>query len=88
MRAAVLFLAFDHLGAEVAESSAAVWNRSSLGVSRSLGYSQGSVKRVVARPGELAEQQEVSVTPTDFKRPDWVATVTGLEAARKELLGQ
>ena len=87
MRAAVLLFAFDHLGSEVAESSAAVWNHSSLGVSRSLGYALGSVKRVVTRPGELAEQQEVSVTPADFKRPDWTVTVTGLEAARKDLLG-
>ncbi|GAA1496317.1 GNAT family N-acetyltransferase [Paeniglutamicibacter kerguelensis] len=87
MRAAVLLFAFDHLGAEVAESSAAVWNHSSLGVSRSLGYVQGSVKRVVTRPGELAEQQEVSVTSAEFKRPDWTVVVTGLEAARKELLG-
>ncbi|MFJ6416267.1 GNAT family N-acetyltransferase [Paeniglutamicibacter sp. NPDC091659] len=88
MRAAVLLFAFDHLGAEVAESSAAVWNHSSLGVSRSLGYSWGSVKRVVTRPGELAEQQEVSVTPGDFKRPRWTVGVSGLEAARKDLLGQ
>jgi RimJ/RimL family protein N-acetyltransferase len=86
MRAAALFFAFDHLGAEVAESSAAAWNASSLGVSRSLGYVQGSVKRVVTRPGELTEQQEVSVTPADFRRPDWNVSVTGFEAAKKELL--
>jgi len=38
MRAAVLSLAFDHLGAERAISGAWEWNESSLGVSRSLGY--------------------------------------------------
>jgi hypothetical protein len=38
MRAAVLGLAFDHLGAEVATSGAWETNAGSLGVSRSLGY--------------------------------------------------
>jgi len=38
MRAAMLSLAFDHLGAERATSGAWEWNESSLGVSRSLGY--------------------------------------------------
>jgi len=88
MRAAVLLFAFDHLGAEVAESGAAVWNHSSLGVSRSLGYTFTGIKRVVARPGELTEEQEVRVTPAEFKRPDWNVTITGLDAAKKELLRQ
>ena len=47
---------------------------------------KGSVKRVVTRPGELAEQQEVRVTPADFKRPPWSVDVRGLEAAKNELL--
>ncbi|ALE04649.1 hypothetical protein AL755_03240 (plasmid) [Arthrobacter sp. ERGS1:01] len=88
MRAAALIFAFDHLGTEVAESSAAAWNESSLGVSRSLGYVEGSLKRVITRPGELTEQQEVTVTPAEFRRPDWNVSVTGLEAAKKELLRQ
>lgn len=86
MRAAALCFVFDHLGAEVAESAAATWNHASLGVSLSLGYAKGSVKRVVTRPGELAEQQEVRVTPADFKRPPWSVDVRGLEAAKNELL--
>lgn len=86
MRAAALCFAFDHLGAEVAESSAATWNHSSLGVSLGLGYVKGSVKRVVTRPGELDEQQEVRVTPAEFKRPQWTLGVSGLDAAKKELL--
>lgn len=88
MRAAVLLFAFDHLGAEVAESSAAIWNQSSLGVSRSLGYVTGSVKRVITRPGELDEEQEVRVTPAEFKRPDWSIDLSGLAAAKKELMRQ
>lgn len=87
MRAAALLFAFDFLGVEVAESSAAVWNTSSLGVSRSLGYELGSVKRVVTRPGECTERQEVRVTPAGFNRPDWTLRVAGLEEARGDLLG-
>ena len=51
MRVAVLAFAFDHLGAEVAESGALDWNEASLGVSRKLGYRDNGVKRVTARPG-------------------------------------
>lgn len=86
MRAAVLLFAFDHLGAEIAESDAAVWNQSSLGVSHSLGYRDTGIKRVVARPGELTEQQEVRLGREEFNRPDWNVTVEGLEAARRDLL--
>lgn len=86
MRAAVLLFAFDHLGAEVAESDAAAWNQSSLGVSRSLGYRDNGVKRVVSRPGELTEQQELQLAREDFKRPAWDITVEGLEAARRDFL--
>jgi RimJ/RimL family protein N-acetyltransferase len=44
MRAAVLHLAFDGLGAERAESSAFVDNRGSAGVSRALGYAENGVE--------------------------------------------
>lgn len=85
MRAAVLLFAFDHLDAEVAESDAAVWNQPSLGVSGSLGYRKTGIKRAVARPGELTEQQEVRLEREEFVRPDWDVTVEGLEAARRDL---
>lgn len=85
MRAAVLLLAFDHLGADIAESAAAVWNKPSLGVSRSLGYRNGGIKRVVARPGELTEQREVRLERAEFVRPKWNLTVEGLDAARRDL---
>jgi RimJ/RimL family protein N-acetyltransferase len=85
MRAAVLLFAFDHLGAEVAESDAAVWNQASLGVSRSLGYQNSGIKRVVARPGELTEQQGVRLVREDFIRPPWDVQVEGLDAARRDL---
>ncbi|MFJ6279858.1 GNAT family N-acetyltransferase [Arthrobacter subterraneus] len=85
MRAAVLLFAFDHLGAEVTESDAAVWNQGSSGVSRSLGYRNSGVKRVVARPGELTEQHGVRLAREDFIRPPWDVDVEGLDAARRDL---
>lgn len=86
MRAATLMFAFDHLGAEVAESSAATWNRSSLGVSRSLGYQENGQSRVVTRPGEADVEQRVRLDRDAFKRPDWTLAVSGLELALPELL--
>ncbi|WP_285042307.1 GNAT family protein [Plantibacter sp. LMC-P-059a] len=88
MRAGMLQFAFDHLGAHVAVSDAAVWNGASLGVSRRLGYRDNGVLRFVGRPGELVESQGLRVTREEFVRPDWTATVTGLEAARPMLLGE
>lgn len=86
MRAAVLLFAFDHLGAEVAESEAAVWHKASLGVSHSLGYQDTGLRRTVGRPGELSEQQEVRLESEQFNRPDWNVVVEGLEAARRDLI--
>ena len=86
MRSAVLAFAFDYLGAEVAESAAAVWNESSLGVSRSLGYVPNGVRRVVSRPGEVTEQQHLRLEAKRFLRPGWQLIVDGADAAREELL--
>lgn len=81
MRAAVLTLAFDHLGAARAISGAWEWNHSSLGVSRSLGYvdngwdfevhaeRQGVMRRVILEKG-------------DWDGEPWKTEVEGLEACR------
>lgn len=87
MRAGLLQFVFDHLGAEIAESDAAVWNAASLGVSRRLGYRDNGLHRFVARPGELSESQRLLLGRDDFWRPDWSADVTGADAARSMLLG-
>ena len=76
MRAAVALYAFDWLGAEVAESEAAVWNRPSLGVSRSLGYELNGVTRV-SWGGKVQDAQRVRLTPATFHRPDWQLAVEG-----------
>lgn len=80
MRTAVVLYAFDWLGAEVAESEAAVWNGSSLGVSRSLGYEFNGSHRH-SWGGIARDVQHVRVTPALLNRPDWTLQVLGHEAA-------
>jgi RimJ/RimL family protein N-acetyltransferase len=87
MRQAVLAFAFDHLQAEVAESSAAAWNAASLAVSRKLGYTDNGVTRVAPRRGEVVDEQRVRLLRARFVRPEWVLEVEGLDAARRDLLG-
>jgi RimJ/RimL family protein N-acetyltransferase len=86
MRAAVLMLAFDHLGARTARSSAFTDNARSHGVSRRLGY-QPDGTFVQVRRGNPATQIRLVVTADGFAehRPDWKLEVTGLEAARQML---
>lgn len=69
------------------DSSTQVWNHSSLGVSRSFGYRGTAFGRLLARPGELTEQQEVRLGRGAFRRPDWIVAIRGLEAAGRDLLG-
>lgn len=52
MRLAVLFFAFEGLGAEVAESEALFGNDSSIGVSRAVGYEDNGFTRKVHPRGE------------------------------------
>ncbi len=80
MRAAVALYAFDWLGADVAESEAASWNKASLGVSRSLGYELNGTTRN-AWGTKVETVQHVRLTPETFKRPDWTLQVEGHEAA-------
>ncbi len=84
MRAAVVLYAFDSLGAEAAESEAALWNEASLGVSRALGYELNGTTRK-AWGTKVETVQHVRLTPETFKRPDWALQVEGHEAAAKFL---
>lgn len=80
MRAAVLALAFDHLGARTARSEAFVDNPASLTVSRRLGYrDDGSL--VQERRGKSATLQRVLLDRAgwDVHRPEWTLAVSGLE---------
>ncbi|VXC01181.1 GNAT family N-acetyltransferase [Arthrobacter sp. 9V] len=84
MRAAVVSFAFDYLGAEVAESEAAIWNQQSLGVSTSLGYETNGIFRH-AWGEKVEEVQGVRLTPATFKRPDWPLKVQGNEELKTYL---
>ncbi len=79
MRAAVLGVAFDHLGAEWATSAAFVENRASAAVSRALGYEENGRDRGAPR-GEAKELVRYRMTVEQWRsrpRPD--IEVTGLE---------
>ncbi len=80
MRAAVLTLAFEGLGAEVALTEAWSDNEASLGVSRSLGYlANGSVRH--KREGNASEMPRFRMDLSDWRavpRPE--VAITGLDA--------
>ncbi|WP_086821549.1 GNAT family N-acetyltransferase [Allokutzneria sp. NRRL B-24872] len=86
MRAAVLHLAFEGLGAAEASSSAFVDNRASLAVSRKLGYEEVGTSRQVIR-GALAFEHRLRITEDAWRsRRATEVTVRGL-AACLPLLG-
>jgi RimJ/RimL family protein N-acetyltransferase len=83
MRAAVLTLAFEHLGAAVARSGALVGNEPSLGVSRKLGYRLVGTKTVAPR-GVAVDHPVLELRREDFRSPVPVE-VAGLDHARAVL---
>ena len=85
MRAGLLMFAFDILYAEWAQSSAAEWNRASLGVSDRLGYARNGVNRVQSRPGEITNEIRLRLHRDAFARPDWRLAADGVEAALRQL---
>jgi RimJ/RimL family protein N-acetyltransferase len=80
MRIAVLGLAFDHLGAVAAVSSATVGNAASLGVSRRIGYTDNGVSLIV-ETGGVAQLQHLRLTAAAWRHGDEV-TVSGIERCR------
>jgi RimJ/RimL family protein N-acetyltransferase len=81
----VLQLAFDHLGARRARTSAFTDNVASNGVSRRLGYRpDGSA--TMARRGQPADLVRFVLEPDQFVRPGWTVEATGLAGCRA-LLG-
>ncbi|RKN08732.1 GNAT family N-acetyltransferase [Streptomyces radicis] len=81
MRAAVLRLAFDGLGAHEAVSSAMDHNAASLGVSRKLGYERDGIERLVVRGGPATEiRLRLPRTTWEAKAPGHPPTeITGLD---------
>jgi len=79
MRTGVLALAFDHLGAVAAVSSATLDNAPSLAVSRRLGYADNGVSLIRTHAG--AEQlQHLRLTRDRWLADPHDVTVTGMEA--------
>jgi RimJ/RimL family protein N-acetyltransferase len=85
MRHAVVALAFDHLAARVARSSAFADNSASRRVSQRLGYEDDGVEQHVRR-GRAAVLLRTRLTPETWRRPSWTPEVGGVAACR-ELLG-
>lgn len=80
MRVAVLALAFDGLGADVAGSEAMLDNPRSAGVSRSLGYREDGIGRL-APTGIARDTQRFRITRDDWlARPRPPVAIEGLEA--------
>lgn len=85
MRHAVVGLAFDHLGARLARSSAFADNAASRRVSERLGYAPDGDEQHVRR-GRAAVLQRSRLTPASWRRPPWAVEVRGLGPCR-ELFG-
>lgn len=81
MRAAVLLLAFDHLGAVRARSDAFADNHASHRVSAKLGYRRDG-SRTVVRRGVAAEDVRLVLDADGFRRPDWELRAAGVEGCR------
>ncbi|GAA2127270.1 GNAT family N-acetyltransferase [Nocardioides bigeumensis] len=81
MRTAVLGLAFDHLGAIAAVSSAVLDNHASLGVSRRLGYADNgrSLIRTESGPAEL---QHLRLTADQWRAGGHRVEVSGVDPCR------
>lgn len=86
MRQAMLVFAFDHLGAQRAESAAAFGNEASFGVSRACGYVEDGTQ-VSTLPGPTQREQRFLATPETFRRPDVPVRVDGLTPDLRALLG-
>jgi RimJ/RimL family protein N-acetyltransferase len=81
MRAAVLLLAFDHLGAAIARSGAFTDNPASLRISEKLGYRTDGANTHVRR-GAAATEIRLVLEPSHFVRPEWMLDVEGLDGCR------
>lgn len=81
MRTAVLGLAFDHLGAIAAISSAVRDNHASLGVSRHLGYADNGISRIDSTAG-VVELQHLRLTGDAWRAAGHEVEVSGLEPCR------
>jgi len=85
MRRVICVLMFDHLGAEEVTSGAFTDNPASLGVSRKVGYADNGTQRLQRRPGELAFNRRLVLTPDRFVRPGEPVEVEGVAELRRAI---
>lgn len=82
IRQAICALLFDQLDAAEVSSAAFTDNPASLAVSRKVGYVENGTNRVQRRPGELAFNRRLLLTPEAFVRPADPVEVSGAGALR------
>lgn len=85
MRRAVCAFAFDELGARAVTSGAFVDNPASRAVSRKVGYVERGVRKVERRPGEIADNVSLVLTPDRFVRGDLPIEIAGAAAFRRSI---
>jgi RimJ/RimL family protein N-acetyltransferase len=85
MRKVICVLMFDHLDAVELMSGAFSDNHESLGVSRKVGYVDNGTERRQRRPGELAINQRLVLTPERFVRPSDPVEVEGIAELRRAI---
>ncbi|MFT3871286.1 MAG: GNAT family protein [Nocardioides sp.] len=85
MRQVICALAFDHLDAAEVTSAAFVDNPASIAVSRKVGYRDNGIVRLRRRPGEMAENIRLVLTPESFIRGEHELQVEGLGAFRRAI---
>lgn len=82
MRAAVLWFAFEELGAVVAESGYIDDNGASARVSEKLGYEPNGTRLMDVRPGHERVERLVRITPATWRRDLVPVAVDGMDACR------
>jgi RimJ/RimL family protein N-acetyltransferase len=85
MRQAMCALLFDHLDAHEITSGAFVDNPASLAVSRKVGYVDNGTFRMQRRPGELAWNRNLLLTPDRFVRAPHPVEVDGVAPLRRAI---
>lgn len=86
MRQMMLTFAFDHLGAQRAESAAVIGNDSSFAVSRRCGYADNGTQ-MSTEPGPAVLQQHFLLTRERFRRPSVPVEVEGFTDELRAMLG-
>ena len=85
MRRMICAFAFDHLDAVEVTSAAFLDNPASIAVSRKVGYRDNGVRRLRRRPGEVAGNLGLVLTPETFVRDGLELVVDGVAAFRRSI---